>query len=148
MSPGTACISCSIAAGEAEASIVHLDDLETAFVDLMPLTPGHLPVVPNERPTSLADINDLVAGQMMVVGNRLAQAIRHSEVAGRVIDHLLADGQAAGQVVFDGHIRVGPQFAGDGIALHVVGEAFAAWHEIDPSRGPRFPPSGWGNRLG
>ena len=40
------CVFCAIARGEDEASLVHQDDDVVAFMDLQPVTPGHLLVVP------------------------------------------------------------------------------------------------------
>lgn len=37
------CIFCDIVAGEASASLVHRDELVSAFLDIRPVTPGHLP---------------------------------------------------------------------------------------------------------
>ncbi|MEW2625142.1 HIT family protein [Streptomyces sp. NPDC048106] len=40
------CVFCAIARGKADASIVHEDDSVFAFMDLQPVTPGHLLVIP------------------------------------------------------------------------------------------------------
>lgn len=41
------CIFCGIVAGDAAASFVHRDELVSAFLDIRPVTPGHLLVIPN-----------------------------------------------------------------------------------------------------
>ena len=41
-----ACVFCAVAAGRAEASVVHEDETVVAFMDLRPVNPGHLLVVP------------------------------------------------------------------------------------------------------
>lgn len=41
-----ACVFCLIRDGEAAHSLVHSDDLVLAFMDLYPVTPGHVLVVP------------------------------------------------------------------------------------------------------
>ena len=45
----TECIFCDIVAGEAPASFVHRDELVSAFLDIRPVTPGHLLVIPTQH---------------------------------------------------------------------------------------------------
>lgn len=42
------CIFCRIVAGETPASFVHRDELICAVLDVRPITPGNLLVIPNE----------------------------------------------------------------------------------------------------
>ncbi|HET7327205.1 MAG TPA: HIT family protein [Nocardioidaceae bacterium] len=43
------CIFCAIVARQAEASVVYADETVVVFMDLNPVTPGHLLVVPREH---------------------------------------------------------------------------------------------------
>jgi histidine triad (HIT) family protein len=43
------CVFCDIVAGTAQASFVHRGDRVSAFLDIRPVTPGHLLVVPNDH---------------------------------------------------------------------------------------------------
>ncbi|MEI2826386.1 MAG: HIT domain-containing protein [Dermatophilaceae bacterium] len=40
------CVFCAIVAGEVPSSLVYEDDRAIAFMDLHPVTPGHLLVIP------------------------------------------------------------------------------------------------------
>ncbi len=111
------CIFCSIVAGQAEASVVYRDDLCMAFMDLMPVNPGHLLVVPLEHATHLADLPAATGAHMFAVAQRLATRLRRSGLRADGVNVFLADGEAAGQEVFHVHLHVIPRFAGDGFGL-------------------------------
>ncbi len=47
------CIFCAIAAREVEASVIYEDETVVVFMDLNPVTPGHLLVVPRKHAVGL-----------------------------------------------------------------------------------------------
>lgn len=124
-----ACIFCEIAAGRASASIVHADDLVTAYLDINPVTPGHLLVVPNGHYVLLSDLPDGLPEHMLRVGLRLADALRSSGLPCEGINLFVADGEAAGQEVLHHHLHVIPRWAGDGYEISA-----SAWDMPRPSR--------------
>lgn len=69
-----------IIAGRAPASTVYEDDDVLAFMDIRPMTPGHLLVVPKVAARSLAELDPSVGGKLFQVGQQLAAALRVSEV--------------------------------------------------------------------
>ena len=111
------CIFCDILAGRAQASFVHRDDRCAAFMDIQPITPGHLLVVPVRHAASLAELDPDTGGHIFRVAQRMAAAVRRSGIRCEGIDLFLADGAAAGQDVFHVHLHVIPRFAGDGFGL-------------------------------
>lgn len=111
------CIFCDIVAGRAAASVVHRDDRCIAFMDMHPVTPGHLLVVPHEHATHLADLDTTVGGHLFRVAQRLAAGLRRSGLRVEGVNFFLADGEAAGQEVFHLHLHVFPRFEGDGFGL-------------------------------
>lgn len=106
-----------ILAGRLPASFVHRDDRVSAFMDIQPVTPGHVLVVPNVRAATLAELPAETGAQMFRVGQRVAAALRAAEVACEGVNFFLADGVAAGQTVFHLHLHVFPRFAGDDFAF-------------------------------
>ena len=66
----TACIFCDIVGGTAPASIIYRDELCTAFMDIQPVNPGHLLVVPNRHASHLADLPPETGGQMFRVAQQ------------------------------------------------------------------------------
>jgi diadenosine tetraphosphate (Ap4A) HIT family hydrolase len=107
------CIFCAIVAGRAPASVVHDDDATLAFLDLHPVTPGHLLVIPKGHAAGLAELDPAAGARLFVVGQRLAAALRASGLRCAGVNLFLADGAAAGQEVFHVHLHVFPRFAGD-----------------------------------
>jgi histidine triad (HIT) family protein len=111
------CIFCQIIAGEAEASMVFEDDMVVVFLDIQPVTPGHLLVVPKEHVADLAGLDDVLGERMFTVARRMAAALRESGLRCEGVNLFLADGSAAGQSVFHTHLHVLPRFAGDGFGF-------------------------------
>lgn len=121
----TECVFCSIAAGEAIASIVYSDEHLVAFMDIRPFTPGHLLVIPRRHCAGLADLEPQDGVRLFQAAQLLAGALRKSDLPCEGVNLFLADGVAAGQEVFHVHLHVVPRTQGDGLRLH------ANW---------RFPP--------
>jgi histidine triad (HIT) family protein len=111
------CIFCDILAGKAEATLVYQDSLCTAFMDIQPVNPGHMLVVPNRHAVGLSDLDEETGAQMFRIGHRLAAALRKSGVRCEGVNLFLADGEAAFQEVFHVHLHVIPRFTGDGFKL-------------------------------
>ena len=117
MTANSNCIFCRIVAGQAEASLVYQDARVCAFMDAHPLADGHLLVVPVRHASGLQDLDEDSAGQMMIIGRRLAGALRRSGVPCDGVNLLLADGAAAGQSVYHCHLHVIPRYPGDGFGF-------------------------------
>ena len=111
------CVICQLLSGELEVSMVHQDDLCSAFMDIQPVNPGHALVVPNRHAAYLADLKEEEGAQMFRVAQRLAATLRVSGVTCEGVNFFLADGEAAMQEVFHVHLHVFPRYAGDGFGL-------------------------------
>ena len=111
------CVFCSILRGQAEASIVYEDDTVVAFMDLRPVNPGHLLVVPRAHAVGLEDLEETLGTRVWSVAQRLARALRRSDLRCDGVNLFLADGEAAFQEVFHVHLHVLPRFAGDGFRI-------------------------------
>lgn len=106
-----------IVAGRAPSSKVYEDDDVLAFMDIRPMTPGHLLVIPKIPARSLAELDPAIGGKLFQVAQRLAAALRQSEVRCDGVNLFLADGVTAGQEVFHVHLHVIPRTPGDGFGL-------------------------------
>ncbi|MEP6689790.1 MAG: HIT family protein [Gemmatimonadaceae bacterium] len=111
------CIFCRILAGELPATFVHRDERCAAFMDIQPVNPGHVLLVPVRHATYLADLDVETAGEMMQLAQRLGAALRRSGLQCEGVNLFLADGAAAMQEIFHVHLHVFPRFAGDGFGL-------------------------------
>ena len=111
--PSDDCVFCEIVVASPPASVVYRDDLVMASMDIRPVNPGHLLVIPLNHATYLADMGQLAGMRMFNAAHRIAQAVRDSNVRREGINLLLSDGVATGQEVLHVHLRVIPRFAGD-----------------------------------
>ena len=111
------CIFCEILQGTAESSFVYRDNLVTAIMDIQPINPGHLLVIPNAHAAYLTDLQPETGAHMFTVTQKLAQGIRDSDLRSEGINLFLADGVAAMQEVFHVHLHIIPRWAGDGFGL-------------------------------
>ena len=118
------CVFCKILAGELPGTFVYRDDQAAAFLDIQPVNPGHLLVVPTHHAPYLADLSGDTAAHLMRVGHQLAAALRASSVRCEGVNLFLADGEAAMQEVFHAHLHVFPRFRGDGFGLRFAPEYY------------------------
>ncbi len=114
-----------IIAGDAPVSVVYRDDLVMAFTDIQPINQGHTLVIPLRTAQFLNELNDEEAARIFVVGRRVAQAIRASDLLCTGIFMFLADGATAGQEVPHVHLHVVPRFAGDGSSFKLPEHYFS-----------------------
>ncbi|HEX9693182.1 MAG TPA: HIT family protein [Gemmatimonadales bacterium] len=109
------CAFCEIVAGAA-ASRVFEDERAVAFLDLFPVHPGHVLLVPRQHVRDLATCPAELAGYLFALAGRVGPgAVR--AVAGDGFNVWTASGAAAGQEVFHLHLHVLPRFAGDAFGL-------------------------------
>ena len=113
------CVFCEIVAGHAPASIVFQDDRCCAFMDIQPVNPGHVLIVPVAHVAFLDDLDEETGAYLFTVAQRLSRALRRSGVRCEGVNFLLADGEAAGQEVFHVHLHVFPRFRNDGFGLRM-----------------------------
>ena len=111
------CIFCDIANGQSEATFVHRDNLVCAFMDIQPVNPGHVLIVPNQHATYLADLPEEMGAGIFRVAQRLAAGLRCCRARCEGVNFFLADGEAAMQEIFHVHLDVFPRFQGDGFGL-------------------------------
>ncbi len=110
------CVFCKIAAGQVPCDKVYEDDLVLGFLDIAPLNPGHMLLIPKEHHTSATTLPDAVAARLFQVAPRLAQALVRATDAGG-FNLILANGTAAGQVVPHVHLHIVPRRADDGLVM-------------------------------
>ena len=96
------------------ASFVYQDEKVSAFMDIQPINPGHVLVIPNREVASLADLDEDTGAHLFRIAHRIAKALRKSSLQCEGVNMFLADGQAAKQDVFHVHLHVFPRFRGDG----------------------------------
>jgi histidine triad (HIT) family protein len=111
------CVFCDIVRGEVSASYVYQDKICVAIMDIQPINPGHLLVVPKIHAASLAELDPATGGHLFQVAQRLATGLRNSGVQCEGVNLWLADGEAAFQDIFHVHLHVIPRYTNDGFDL-------------------------------
>lgn len=111
------CIFCAIVAGAAPATFLHHDDGVVAFMDIRPVQPGHLLVVPRMHAELLPDLDGAVLATMWSVATRLNRALRAGTPSVEAVSVYVADGEAAGQEIPHAHIHLIPRHADDGFGF-------------------------------
>ena len=111
------CIFCQIVAGKEPASFVYQDPLVVAFMDIQPITRGHLLVVPRNHAELMHEVDPLSAAQSWQVTARMAVALRRSGLPCEGVNVFVADGEAAFQDIPHFHVHVIPRYTGDGFSL-------------------------------
>lgn len=97
--------------------MVFQDDCCSAFMDIQPVNPGHVLVVPNTHAPDLASLRAEDGAHLFRVAQRLAAVLVSGVVRCEGVNFFLADGKAAGQEVFHVHLHVFPRYLGDGFGL-------------------------------
>lgn len=113
----TPCLFCQILSGNLPGTFVYRDSHCAAFMDIRPVNPGHLLVVPVQHAPYLADLDSRTAGRLMQIGHGLAAALRTSGLRCDGVNLFLADDKAAMQEILHVHLHVFPRYAGDGFGL-------------------------------
>lgn len=119
---------CEILRGDSPASFTYQDDTVVAFLDVQPITHGHMLVVPRDHAILMSDLNETVAMRTFRVARQLASVARRVLGASGV-NLFVADGETAFQDVPHFHVHVIPRYPGDGFGL-----TFPPSYDHPPSR--------------
>ncbi|TAN31551.1 HIT family protein [bacterium] len=110
------CVFCEILRRGLPASFTHEDDTVVAFMDIQPITQGHMLVVPREHAVLMSDLDETVAMRAFWVARHLASVVRNTLGASGV-NLFVADGEVAFQDVPHFHVHVIPRYPNDGFGL-------------------------------
>lgn len=122
--PAAHCAFCDLIRGATEVSVCYEDATAIAFMDIQPVNPGHVLVVPRDHYETVQDVPREVGAHLYEVSTRLIPVIQ--QVTGsHDMNIVVNSGSAAGQDVFHFHVHLIPRRAGDGfdIALPFPGSA-------------------------
>lgn len=111
------CVFCRIVGNVVQASIVYSDDRVLAIMDIQPVNPGHMLVIPKVHAMRLAELEEKTGAQMFRIAIQAAEGLRRSGLRCEGINLHLADGEAAGQEVLHVHLHVIPRFREDGFGI-------------------------------
>jgi len=118
----SSCVFCRIVAGTEESSIVYEDERVIAFLDVLPINPGHTLIIPRRHGAYLKDMDPEDGAAMFRAGIKIGAAIRASGLKCEGVNLLLNDGAEAGQRVFHSHLHVIPRIIGDSLRRDLNGD--------------------------
>ncbi len=114
------CLFCKIANKEIPSLTIYEDNWSLGFLDINPLSLGHVLVVPKEHAENILDLKENLIGKLFSAVKNITEAlsdafspqgftigINHGRISGQAVDHL--------------HIHIIPRYEGDnGGSLHSV----------------------------
>lgn len=101
-----------IIAGDLPAHFVWQDDICVAFMDISPMSPGHVLVVPREEVVTLAELDSASRQHIWEIANQVAIA-QQQGLASKAQHFWVNDGKHASQSVPHVHIHVIPRYGRD-----------------------------------
>jgi len=110
------CIFCKIVSGEIPSVKVYDDDRVLAFMDINPISEGHLLIIPKAHAASIYEITEDDFLSVMSVTHKLAAAVKKA-LNPDGINLLQLNGRAANQVVPHLHMHIVPRWSGDGLTI-------------------------------
>ena len=122
------CTFCAIVSREQPAEIVYETDEVLAFMDALPMTPGHTLLVPKLH---VRDLYELPAGQgepLLAAASVLSRRMIET-LSAKGVNVLNNNGLAADQSQFHLHFHVIPRYGNDRL-LHPWERQFGHWPEI------------------
>ncbi len=120
------CIFCAIAAKRAPAAIVYESPEALAFLDIHPITQGHILVIPRKHSRNLFDFDDASAQGVMHAARVVARALRVALNA-EGMNLFQSSERVGGQDVFHFHFHLLPRFQGDGLLSRQGNDRLLQW---------------------
>ena len=110
------CVFCKIVKGEISAEKVFEDDNFLAFLDITPINPGHILLIPKNHYLNIYEIPDELMREAGPIIKKLAVAVKDG-VKSDGVNLGMNNGAAAGQLVMHAHFHIMPRFSNDGHTL-------------------------------
>jgi len=110
------CIFCKIATGAIPSIKVHEDAATLAFMDINPLTPGHLLVIPKRHSATVFDTDESVLRDVIAAVKKVATAQQRA-FGHDSLNILQANGPWAAQSVPHLHFHLIPRRENDGAGM-------------------------------
>jgi histidine triad (HIT) family protein len=106
------CIFCKIARGEMPSRKVYENKKVIAFLDVNPISKGHVLVIPKKHFKNIFDIDEAYLKEIMLVSKKISQLLKN-KLNAEGVNILHASGKEAQQSVFHFHIHIIPRYKGD-----------------------------------
>ena len=108
------CIFCKIIEGGLPAYKVYEDSNTLAFLDIFPIHPGHVLVIPKSHFTDIFDTPEKDLQTMITTAKKISPAVMKATKADAV-NIGMNNKPASGQVVMHAHLHIIPRYTTDGL---------------------------------
>lgn len=99
---------------EVPADIIYEDDIVLAFLDILPINPGHTLIIPKIPSSDGTQTDPETLAHIIKVGQKIAIAL--SEIVGCTgVNFIMNNGVDAGQEILHTHLHVVPRHKDDGV---------------------------------
>jgi len=107
------CLFCRIIRKEIPSYVIYEDKEVIAFLDILPVNPGHALVLPKRHFDSFLEMDEKSITSVFSAAKDIANSILKA-VNAHGFNLLVNDKKAAGQLIDHVHIHIIPRFEGDG----------------------------------
>ena len=105
----TDCIFCKIVEGTIPSAKIYEDEHVYAFMDIMPVTEGHVLLIPKKHVENIYDFSEEEAANLFAAAPKIANALQ-AEFKPAGMNLLQNNGAPAGQSVFHFHLHFIPRY--------------------------------------
>lgn len=105
----TSCIFCQIVEGTIPSEKIYEDEHVVAFMDVMPVTEGHVLLIPKNHRENLYEMTEDEASNLFSVAPKLANLLKETFTPAGM-NLLQNNGAPAGQAVFHFHMHFIPRY--------------------------------------
>jgi histidine triad (HIT) family protein len=113
----SSCLFCKIVAGDEPAVVVHRDAQCMAFMDVHPLSPGHVLLIPTAHAERLDQLDAATRAHLYRVMDTLIAAQRLAGLGVEGSQLIVNDGKAANQHIPHVHLHLVPRRRGDALGF-------------------------------
>ncbi len=103
------CLFCNIVQGTESAELVFEDEHCMAFMDIYPLTSGHILLIPKQHSEQLAAQQTTLQQHLFTVAHKVVDAQRRAGYGIKGTHYLLNDGKATNQHIPHVHLHLIPR---------------------------------------
>jgi len=115
------CIFCKIIAGDIPSFKVYENDFVLAFLDIAPVSRGHILVIPKKHFSNFEEINNDYLNQVFEAVKKIALILKKKlKISGYNIS--VNNDPVAGQIIPHFHVHIIPREKNDGLKLWPGGE--------------------------
>jgi histidine triad (HIT) family protein len=117
------CIFCKIVRGEIPSTKLYEDDLVLSFMDINPINPGHVLVIPRTHYATLFEADPVALQACVTVARKIGKAVIRA-VSAQGLNFLQNNHRAAGQLIEHLHFHLIPRYENDGFLTTWPGKPY------------------------